>query len=51
MMQPSTYQMTTLLFVLCIVDICIYEIIFTDMDETAMKTLLYNPGMELFASS
>lgn len=34
-----------------IVYICIYEIIFAGMDETAMKTLLYNPGMEFFDSS
>lgn len=50
-MQLSICQMMKLLFVLYIVDICVYEIIFAGMDETAMKTLMYNPGMEFFASS
>lgn len=45
------YQMTQLPFVLYIVDICIYKLIFPGMDETAMKTLLSNPGMEFFATS
>lgn len=47
-MQLSAYQMTKLPFVLYIVDIWIYGIIFAGMDETAMKTLLYNPGMDFF---
>lgn len=45
-MQLGTYQMMKLPFVLYSVDICVYEIIFAGVDETAMKTLLYNPGME-----
>lgn len=38
-------------FVLYIVDICVAETVFTGMDETALKTFLYNPRMEFFASS
>lgn len=51
MIQLSTPQMGTLLFPLHIVDICIVEIISAGRGETAVKTLLWDPGMKCFASS